>query len=177
MECKDDEELNFEDTLGEQDKHTSRVGELAEALLNAMLGAIKRKSIMLVGNMKGLSVKILVDTSSLGSFVHYGLVNFLEVVMADGTNMTSGAIFPKVSWLIQDHHFQFDLKIMELRGWDIILGVDWKCHFSRITFDFHELSIALSHEGELLHLQGFINQLMMELVRGKDLTTFIQEKQ
>ena len=51
------------------------------------------------------------------------------------------------------------------------------CQFSHITFDFHALSIALSSRDDLLHLQGFINQPMMELVRGKDLKTFIQEKQ
>ena len=51
------------------------------------------------------------------------------------------------------------------------------CHCSPITFDFHALNIILSSQGDLLHLQGFINQLVMELVRRKDLRTFIQEKQ
>ena len=48
-----------------QDEHTSRVGELAKVSLNALSGAIKRKSIVLMGNLGGLPVKILVDTGSL----------------------------------------------------------------------------------------------------------------
>lgn len=97
--------------------------------------------------------------------------------MVDGSSVTSGAIYPRMPWKIQEHQFRFVLRIMELGGWDIILGVDWMCHFIPITFDFHKLSIALSSEGELVHLQGFINQPVMELVRGKDLRTFIRDKQ
>ncbi|XP_027183811.1 uncharacterized protein LOC113782099 [Coffea eugenioides] len=184
----DEEEDNeFEDAEGEQDELTGRTGELAEVSLNALSGAIKRKSIMLMGSLGGLPVKILVDTGSSDSFINHRVVNLLQlpyqtvdpfiVTLADGTDITSGAMSPKVTWLIQEYRFQFDLKIMELGGWDIILGVDWMCQFSPITFDFHSLSIALSAEGSLLHLQGFINQPAMGLVRGKDLRSFIQEKQ
>ncbi|XP_071912354.1 uncharacterized protein [Coffea arabica] len=137
--------------------------------------------------MRGLPVKILVDIGSSDSFIHHRLVNLLHlphqainpfiVTLADGTDITSGAICPKVVWLIQDYQFQFDLKVMELEGWDIILGIGWICQFNPITFDFHSRSIALSSRGELLHLEGFINQPAMELVRGKDLRSFIQEKQ
>ncbi|XP_027076964.1 uncharacterized protein [Coffea arabica] len=184
---EEEEEVEFEDAEGEQDELTGRVGELAEVSLNALSGAIKRKSILLMGNLGGLPVKILVDTGSSDSFIHHRVVNLLHlpyhsvspftVTLADGTDITSGAISPNVSWVIQDYRFQFDLKIMELGGWDIILGVDWMCQFSPITFDFHSLSIALSDKGSLLHLQGLVNQPAMRLVRGKDLRSFIQEKQ
>lgn len=154
---EEEEEADFEDVVGEQDEHTGRVGELAEVSLNALSGAIKRKSILLMGNMGGLPVKILVDTGSSDSFIHHRLVNLLHlpyqsispfiVTLADGTDITSGAVCPKVAWLIQDYQFQFDLKVMELGGWDIILGVDWMYQFNPITFDFHTRSIALSSKG------------------------------
>ncbi|XP_027183746.1 uncharacterized protein LOC113782033 [Coffea eugenioides] len=186
LDLEEGEETNFEDAEGEQDENTRRVGELAEVSLNALNDAMSRKSIILRSNMGGLPIKILVDTGTSNSFIHFGLAKSLylphrevtpfTVTLADGTNITSGAVCPGVQWRIQDYQFQFDLKVMELGTWDIILGVDWMYQFSPITFDFHSLSISLSSSGSLLHLQGLINQPVMELVRGKDLRTFIEEK-
>nr|XP_027064416.1 uncharacterized protein LOC113690623 [Coffea arabica] len=186
ISTEEEEEAAFEDAVGEQDEYTGRVGELAEVSLNALSSAIKRKSIMLLGNLGGLPVKILVDTGSSDSFINHKMASLLHlpyqavnpfiVTLADGTDITSGAICPRVTWIIQENQFQFDLKVMELGGWDIILGVDWMYQFSPITFDFHTLSIALSNQGQLLHLQGLINQPAMELVRGKDLRPFIEAK-
>ncbi|XP_027102590.1 uncharacterized protein [Coffea arabica] len=186
VEEEEEEENDFEDAVGEQDEFTGRVGETAEVSLNALSGAIQRKSIMLIGSIGGLPIKILVDTGSSDSFINHRIVTLLHlpyqsvnpfiVTLANGTDITSGTACPKVAWRIQDYKFQFDMKIMELGGWDIILGVDWMCQFSPITFDFHTLSIALSDRGQLLHLQGFINQPTMELVRGRDLRSFIQER-
>ena len=89
---------------------------------------------MLLGNLGGVPIKILVDTGSSYSFIYYGLVKSLQlphqavipftVTPADATDITSRAICPNVKWLIQNYQFQFDLKIMELGGWNIILGVD-----------------------------------------------------
>lgn len=190
LNCIDLEEGNdtdFEDAEGEQNESTGRVSELAKVSLNALNGAMGWKSIILVGNMGGLPIKILVDTGASNSFIHYGLVKALylpyqevtpfTVTLADGTDITSRAACSKVNWFIQDYQFQFDLKVMDLGSWDVILGVDWMYQFSPITFDFHHLSIALSSSGSLLHLQRVINQPVMELVRGKDLRPFIQEKQ
>ncbi|XP_071906170.1 uncharacterized protein [Coffea arabica] len=186
LDLEEGEETDFEDAEGEQEENTGRVAELAEVSLNALNDAMSRKSIILRGNMGGLPIKILVDTGASNSFIHFGLAKALylphrevtpfTITLADGTDITSGAVCPGVQWLIQDYQFRFDLKVMELGTWDIILGVDWMYQFSPITFDFHSLSISLSSSGSLLHLQGLVNQPVMELVRGKDLRTFIEEK-
>ena len=67
LSVEKEEETDFEDAVGEQDEFTGRVGELAEVSLNALFGAIQRKSIMLMGSVGGLPVKILVDTGSADS--------------------------------------------------------------------------------------------------------------
>ena len=68
---------DFEDEVGEQDELTGRIGEMAEVTLNALSGAIQRKSIMLIGSIGGLPVKILVDTGSSDSFINHRLVTLL----------------------------------------------------------------------------------------------------
>ncbi|KAL3513502.1 hypothetical protein ACH5RR_026219 [Cinchona calisaya] len=53
---------------------------------------------------------------------------------------------PKVQWKIQEYSFQYDLRVMDLGGRDIILGVDWMCQYSPITFDLQQLQIKMSKE-------------------------------
>ena len=65
---------------------------------------------------------------------------------------------------------------MELEGWDIILGIDWMTHFSPITFDFQQLRISLHNERNKIHLHGQAEDCDMDLIRGKDLRTFIEYK-
>ena len=79
LNTEEGEETEFEDAEGEQDELTGRVGELAEVSLNALSGAIRRKSILLIGNLGGLPIKILVDTGSSDSFIHHRVVNLLHL--------------------------------------------------------------------------------------------------
>ena len=83
---------------------------------------------MLLGTMEGLAIKILVDIGSSNNFIHFGLVKFLNLpdqmvqplsmIMDDGSCITSGAIYTRVAWKVQDYQFHFGLNVMELGGWD-----------------------------------------------------------
>ena len=112
----------------------------------------------------------------MGMDIKYQLVSPFSEIVGNGDCITSKAICPNVIWGINQHKFRFDLKDMELRGWDIILGVDWMVHFSPITFDFHQLRISMYHEGEVIHLQGKAEDCDMDLIREKDLRHFIEYK-
>ena len=79
-------------------------------------------------------------------------LNLFSVIVRNGACVTSKAMCPKVVWEINQHKFCYDLKVMDLSGWDIILGVDWMTQFSPITFDFHKLTISLQNQGEAVHL-------------------------
>ncbi|XP_071901188.1 uncharacterized protein [Coffea arabica] len=96
--------------------------------------------------------------------------------MGNETTVTSNAICPNMHWKINQHSFRFDLKVMELEGWDIILGVNWMTHFSPIIFDFQQLRISQHSEGNKIHLHGQAEDYDMDLIKGKDLRTFIEYK-
>ena len=49
-------------------------------------------------------------------------------------------------------------------------------HFSPITFDFHKLTISLSNQGEVVHLQGQAENCHLDLIRDSDLRRFIEYK-
>nr|XP_027081138.1 uncharacterized protein LOC113703854 [Coffea arabica] len=187
MMLEEEEETAFEDALGEQDEHTGNPGQTMEMSLHALSEALKRKTITLTGVLDGEEVLILVDTGSSDSYISSELVIGMDVkyqwmdqpfsvIMGNGTSVTSNAVCLGVQWSINQHNFKFNLKVMELGGWDIILGVDWMTHFSPITFDFQQLKISLHHEGGEIHLHGQADNCDMDLIRGKDLRTFIEYK-
>lgn len=96
------------------------------------------------------------DTGSLHSYISQHLVRGLKlphivinpftVVIGDGSCVTGYVKCPKVLWTTNNNKFCFDLRVMELGVWEIILGVDWMTHYSPITFGFHQLHIIV-HSG------------------------------
>nr|XP_027122265.1 uncharacterized protein LOC113739231 [Coffea arabica] len=184
---EEEEETMFEDAPGKQDDQTGNPGQVMEMSLHALSEALKRKTITLTGKLDGEEVLILVDTGSSDSYINSELVIGMDikyqmvsdpfsVIMGNGTYVTSNAICPSVMWEVNQYKFRFDLKVMELGGWDIILGVDWMVHFSPITFDFHQLRISLFNQGQTVHLQGQAENCDLDLIRGKDLRYFIEYK-
>ncbi|XP_027098929.2 uncharacterized protein [Coffea arabica] len=183
---EEEEESNFEDAVGEQEENTGNPGQIMEMSLHTLSNALKRKTITLVGRLDGEEMLILVDTGSSDSYIGsekviafdipYQLVKPFFVIVGNGACVTSKAICPKVVWGINQHKFCYDLKVMDLSCWDIILGVDWMTQFSPITFDFHKLTISLQNQGEAVHLQGQAEDCDLHLIRGNDLRTFIEYK-
>ena len=49
-------------------------------------------------------------------------------------------------------------------------------HFRPITFDFHQLTISLYNQGEVVQLRGQAENCDLDLIRGKDLRHFIEYK-
>ena len=126
------------------------------------------------------------DTGSSDSYIDselvialdipYRMVSPFSVIVGNRACVTSKAICPRVKWEVNQHQFGFDLKVMQLSGWHIVLGVDWMTHFSPITFDFHNLRISMEYQGETVHLQGSSEDCELDLIRGKDLRHFIEYK-
>ena len=52
---------------------------MVEVSVNSLAAAIQRKSIILLGNLGGVPVKLRVDTGSSDSFIHYGLAKTLQL--------------------------------------------------------------------------------------------------
>nr|XP_027099356.1 uncharacterized protein LOC113718666 [Coffea arabica] len=183
---EEEEDTEFQDAQGEQDELTGNPGEPVEISLNALSDSLRRNTILLQGQLAGEPVRILVDTGSSDSYIHHKLVSTqgipfeyikpFTVTMGDGSLVTSGAHCPKVSWNVQNNKFCFDLRIMELGDWDLILGVDWMHNYSPITFDFRQLKISMFHQGEVVTLHGAVTDATMELIRRKDLRGFLHEK-
>ncbi|XP_027062727.1 uncharacterized protein [Coffea arabica] len=159
MTLEEEEDSAFEDALGEQDEQTRNPGQAMEMSLHALSEALKRKTITLSGILDGEEVLILVDTGSSDSYISSELVIGMDisyqwvdqpfsVIMGNGSCVTSNAICNGVQWRINQHNFRYNLK----------------------------LKISLHHEGDEIYLHGQADNCDMDLIRGKDLRTFIEYK-
>ncbi|XP_071918893.1 uncharacterized protein [Coffea arabica] len=154
----EEEEIEFEDAVGEQDESTGNPGQVMEMSLHALSEAMKRKIVTLIGKWDGEEMLILVDTGSSDTYISsekviafdipYQLVEPFSVIIGNGAFVTSKAICPKVTWGINQHQFCFDLK----------------------------LTISLYNQGEVVQLRGQVENCNLDLIRGKDLRHFVEYK-
>lgn len=104
----------------------------------------------LVGNQILL---MLIDSGSSHSFVNADLVERIKrapmpvktmaVIVANGELLYSDQMIPGMSWWIQGHTFRHDMRVLNLGGYDAILGADWleqcgemKCHWKKKWVEF-----------------------------------------
>ena len=62
-----------------------------------------------------------------------------------------------------------NLRVLELGGYDIVLGVDWMKNVSPLTFDFKKLEVIVEVEGQRLTLMGSLDQGECKVVSGRRL--------
>ncbi|XP_071937632.1 uncharacterized protein [Coffea arabica] len=183
---EEEKDSEFEDALEEQDESTGNPGQVMKMFLHVLSEALQRKTITLIGWLDGEEMLILVDTGNSDSYISsekviafdipYKLVDPFSVIVGNGACVTSKAICPKVAWEVNHHKFCYDLKVMDLSGWDIMLGMDWMTHFSPIMFEFHQLTIFLHNQGEMVQLRDQAENCDLDLIRGSDLRNFIEYK-
>lgn len=182
----EEEEEEFQDAPGEQDEHTGNPGKPIDVSVYALSCAIQRKTITLQGQLKGETVSILVDTGSSHSFINPAVVKKLAIcteasgplvaTIADGSTIVSHDLCKEVRWQIQQYTFKFDLRVLNIGGWDVILGVDWMYQFSPISFDFKTLKISLSTDDDQhVVLQGTLDSPSVKRMSGKDVRKFQSE--
>lgn len=130
--AEDEEEMEFEDAIGEQDKLTGNLGQVLDVPLCALSEAFEGNTIVIQGALKGNKVNILIDIGNSHSYISSTLVrkhdlSFVQVdslsaKIANGSIVVSKFSIPKVSWQIHDYSFYYDLRVMGLGDWDMILG-------------------------------------------------------
>jgi hypothetical protein len=102
---------------------------------SAVSGAPAPRTIQFRGTLEGIPLIILIDSGSSSSFVNDKIVQQLSsqivstkpttVHVAGGSILLSQGILKNVTWCIDNHSFQFDLKILPFTHFDLMIGIDW----------------------------------------------------
>lgn len=85
----------------------------------------------------GVKATVLVDSGSSATFISSQLAQKVEcrianqyhvkVMIVDGGMLTSSSICSDCHYEVQGEKFVSDMRILPLKGYDIILGADWIC--------------------------------------------------
>lgn len=115
----------------------------------------------MIGSSRGI---ILLDSGSAHSFLHLPIAKEvglpietskrLTVVVANGQRIISPGVCKNVKWTMHGREFRFNLRLIELGCYDVILGVDWMRHYNPMEFDFVNSRVNFMMNGSAVQLQG-----------------------
>jgi Retroviral aspartyl protease/Ty3 transposon capsid-like protein len=97
------------------------------------------------GQIGQQSVFTLIDSESTHSFVNPNVVhdqndrvistNPMIVMVANGSRMVTDSTCQGLQFSIQGHDFCHDLRLLQVQGYDMILGLDWLATFGPMQID------------------------------------------
>lgn len=118
----------------------------------------------LCGRIDKLTVLILVDSSSVGTFISDRLASQLQMaivateplqlVAADGSPMVCDKKILNLQWTIQNQTFFSSPGILPLKYFDMILGADWLEEHSPLWVHRARKVMRFTMNGRMVTLQG-----------------------
>ena len=107
----------------------------------------------MVGGRQGVA---LVDTGSTNTFIdmkfalksNFHLINTptKKVTVAGGGSLSSGAYAPNTSFKICNETFSNDFTVVELQGYDVVLGCDMLKQHNPIAMDFEARTVTMTKD-------------------------------
>ncbi|XP_028056715.1 uncharacterized protein LOC114260736 [Camellia sinensis] len=139
-------------------------GEELQIFLNALTGTISYRTMKVRGNVKKHLIIILIDSESTHNFLSPAVAkrsnietentNSLPVSVDDGTRMLSTAMCKDFQWEMQGTNFQADMRVLQLKGCDMVLDIQWLATLGPVKWDFKHLSMEFHLNGRKHVLRG-----------------------
>ncbi|KAJ3686458.1 hypothetical protein LUZ61_015622 [Rhynchospora tenuis] len=148
------------------------------------------QSLKFKGYIQNTPILALIDSGSTHSFIHPSIVSLLNLLTipaptmivktASGSKLVSDKRCDTLHFTLQDHAFVGDLRVLEVTGYDIILGMDWIAQVGPIVIDCVQGWVQLTTKGKTVKLivqkevaevqlcQGDVN-MSQELTKGSEL--------
>jgi hypothetical protein len=132
--------------------------------LHALTGIDISSTMKLQVRVKDLTLVALVDTGSTHTFIREVVATQLglrvaprqglSVKVANGDNVASSGIYPKLRVTIAEEIFNITCYGLPLAGFDIILGVQWLRSLGPILWNFNALSMGFWRLGRKVRWVG-----------------------
>ncbi|XP_059277518.1 uncharacterized protein LOC132031545 [Lycium ferocissimum] len=137
-----------------------------EAVLNLMKASEKDPTtIKITGWTLNQPIIVLVNSGSTHSFMdpkladklHLKKLNLkrpMKVRVANGESMYSTQVCPRLAWQMQGEEFMFDMRLLEVGCYDVVLGMDWIDTIAPILLNTRPPSISFLRNGKWITLVG-----------------------
>lgn len=140
----------------------------------ALAGTDGPSSIRLRACIGNQTILILIDSGSSHSFLDASLLTRIgvqpttmpvpqTVKVANGAYMPCDKEVKNLSWWINDNEFTYDVKILELGGYDLILGMDWLEQWGEMRCQWKEKWLSFDYNGKHVKLQGLSTKELAQL--------------
>ena len=142
----------------------SETGQCCHLSLQAVSGGETTETIRLRAQVGNQIMIMLIDSGSSHSFLntefaHRAQCNIIaapaaQVKLANGSLVSCNQQVQQLSWLTQGHTFTTDMRVLELGGYDAVLGMEWLQSYSPMMVDWMGKSLQIPHKTGTVTLQG-----------------------
>lgn len=164
MENVEDPIQLSEEVLNLMEMHDLAGAQLLSLSINAIAGSEDSHCLRLRALVGNQVMLILVDSGSSNSFINASMVDRINcetidvapmpVKVANGQYMYTTKMVPALSWWSHGATFTTPMRVLELGGYDAILGVDWLKLHSPMTTDWNKKFISFPYQGQQVTLHG-----------------------
>ncbi|XP_061355439.1 uncharacterized protein LOC133299968 [Gastrolobium bilobum] len=129
---------------------------------NALFGHYSSRSFRLQGSILGKGVQVLVDGGSTHNFITARMASFIGLTLHHippfQVQVGNGEAFPciascqGVQLMLQSHTFGADLFVLNLKGADVVLGIQWLSSLDPIITDYGCLTMSFTLNGVIVSL-------------------------
>uniref|UniRef100_A0ACD5U9P9 Uncharacterized protein n=1 Tax=Avena sativa TaxID=4498 RepID=A0ACD5U9P9_AVESA len=136
--------------------------------LHAMQGTDTDSTIRLPAEINNLAMLMLIDSGSTSSFLDVSMVSKLGLIpharppvyvkVDNGDKLLCAQVIPNFTWSTQGHKFTHNMQVLDMGGYDAVLGMDWLQKFRPMNCDWVAKWLEFEHEGGLVKLQGVLHK-------------------
>ncbi|KAF7813726.1 Ty3/gypsy retrotransposon protein [Senna tora] len=167
------EELLYGDRTGDlkilegqenQDEVLDTVEITPEISFNALEGQFHPSTLRVTGKHKDYVVKVLIDNGSTHNFIKSSVAAKMQLLLSaiqpfkvqtgNGAYLECTQKCADFQLIVQDHVFFVDLCVLDIKGADIVLGVQWLAELGDITINHKDLTMSFQRGEEAVRLQG-----------------------
>lgn len=115
------------------------------------------------GQIGTASVFALIDSGSIHSLVNPAVLkgqscqivetHTMIVMVANGERIVTNSKCEALSFSIQEQEFTSELRLLQVKGYDVILGLDWLSQLGPIQIDWRKKWLEFSKGGKTVRLQ------------------------